>query len=133
MVAVNFAMNSWGEETYLGLARAAIRHSKTYGEDVIAALGDALVLVASGVEGGSKYALRAALRRRTPVWCFECGARTPPANAGLLRAGHARPLSLGGKADAWAEEIIRALPAAGRPAGPHASSRSQPGLFDRPV
>ena len=28
MVAVNFAMNSWGEETYLRLARAAIQHSK---------------------------------------------------------------------------------------------------------
>ncbi len=27
MVAVNFAMNSWGEETYLRLAKAAMRHS----------------------------------------------------------------------------------------------------------
>ena len=32
MVAVKFAMNSWGEETYLRLAKAAIRHSAEKGQ-----------------------------------------------------------------------------------------------------
>lgn len=86
----------------------------------IAALSEALVLVASGVRGGSSYALKWALGHGRPVWCFENGNRTPEANARLLAAGHARPLSLGMSAESWAAEISEEI---GR--GPKAAETSE--------
>lgn len=74
--------------------------------DVIAALGDVLVLVASGLKGGSSYGVRWALRHGVTIFCFENGAATPPANGALIRAGLARPLALGARAEAWVEAIM---------------------------
>lgn len=77
--------------------------------DAIAALTDGVVMAASGLRGGSAYAVRWALKRGRPVWSFECGAQTPPGNKSLLRAGLARPLSLRRKPGEWAEEVIEEL------------------------
>jgi len=77
--------------------------------DVIAAMGDGLVLVASGLQGGSLYAVRWALARGTPVWCFEAATRTPPANRALLRRGQARPLAIRAKPEVWVEAILKGL------------------------
>lgn len=73
--------------------------------DVIAALGDGLVLVASDLKGGSAYAVRWALAHKVPLWCFESGAATPPANRHLIRQGLAQPLGLTEPAEAWLRAI----------------------------
>lgn len=75
----------------------------------IAALCDVLVLVASGVTGGSTYALNWTLRRGRPVFCFEDGKYTPQGNAGLLRARAAAPLHLHGDAQEWVARIREAV------------------------
>lgn len=98
--------------TLIGLGRpeaafhAGLAIERNY---VIAALSSGLVLVASGRKGGSAYALRWALRRGRPVWCFEDGRATPAGNASLIRAGAARPLSLADSPEAWAHEVKSAL------------------------
>jgi predicted Rossmann fold nucleotide-binding protein DprA/Smf involved in DNA uptake len=81
---------------------------------LIAALGDGLVLVASDLRGGSAYAVRWALNRGAPVWCFEDGPATPPANRLLLARGVARPLSLDAPAASWAAAVAPALAAHAR-------------------
>ncbi|MBI3735495.1 DNA-processing protein DprA [Candidatus Sumerlaeota bacterium] len=77
--------------------------------DLVAALGDGMVLAATGLKGGSSYALRWALRHGRPVWCFEAGRRTPPGNASLLKSRLARPLPLGASPENWADEIVSGL------------------------
>jgi predicted Rossmann fold nucleotide-binding protein DprA/Smf involved in DNA uptake len=74
---------------------------------LIAAMGEALVLVASGIHGGSAYALRWALAHGRPVFCFEGGPTPPPANAALIRARAAVALRLADSAETWVE-IMRA-------------------------
>lgn len=80
---------------------------------VIAALGGAVALVASGLQGGSAHAVRYALREGLPLFCFEDGRATPPGNAALLRSGLAEPLALGEAPAAWAESILNARRRAG--------------------
>ncbi len=77
--------------------------------DLIAALGDGLVLVASGLQGGSWYALRWALAHRLPIWCFSAGQHTPPGNAYLLKRKEARPLLLAEPVERWVEQILTGL------------------------
>ncbi len=77
--------------------------------DLIAALGQGLVLVAGGLKGGSSHAIRWALARRRPLWCFEAGRQTPPANAHLLRQGLAAPLPLSAGPQSWCASILPAL------------------------
>jgi DNA processing protein len=76
---------------------------------LIAAMGDALVLVASDLCGGSSHAVRWALAHGTPLFCFEAGRATPPANRQLLRAGLARPLALADPPDAWVAAVLPPL------------------------
>jgi predicted Rossmann fold nucleotide-binding protein DprA/Smf involved in DNA uptake len=97
-----------GKATWVGLDRPddgfsaglAIRRN-----DVIAALGDAMVLVASGLKGGSSYGVRWALGHGVPLYCFECAAATPPANRALIHAGQAVALGLGESEAAWVEKV----------------------------
>lgn len=77
--------------------------------NVLAAMGRALVLVASDLKGGSTYAVNWALAHDIPVFCFESGASTPAANAHLIRTGHATPLNLRSNPDNWAEAIFSSL------------------------
>ncbi len=77
--------------------------------DVIAALSEALVLISSGVKGGSMYALRWALRNRLPVWCMTDGSRTPEGNAALIRSKLARPLELSQSPTEWMSQIRNGL------------------------
>lgn len=90
---------------------------------VIAALGGAVVLVASGLRGGSAHAVRYALREGLPLFCFEAGAETPPGNAALLRSGLAEPLPVSDSPARW----LRAFLAARRAV---TSRVAQPELFD---
>jgi hypothetical protein len=87
-----------GEPFHAGLA---IRRNA-----LIAAMAEGLVLVASGLKGGSSYAVRWALERGLPIWCFECGRATPPANRHLIRIGRAEPLPLGESPGEWSERVL---------------------------
>lgn len=96
------ARSAPGRATFLALAPPdhgfnaglAIRRNA-----VIAALADALILVASDWKGGSWHAVGRALRERTPVLCLECGGQTPDANAWLLERGLGVALPSGASAD----------------------------------
>jgi len=74
--AVGGAVSAYESFTVVGIDRPNERFSagcairRNY---VIAALSEALVLVASELRGGSAYALGWALRHRVPVFCFESG------------------------------------------------------------
>ncbi len=71
----------------------------------VAALASAVVLVQSGVRGGSFYAVKWALRAGRPVWTFDAGPSTPDGNANLLDSKLARPLAMDIGAGEWAETI----------------------------
>lgn len=71
----------------------------------VAALASAVVLVQSGVRGGSFYAVKWALRAGRPVWTFDAGPGTPDGNANLLDAKLARPLAMDAGAGEWADTI----------------------------
>ncbi len=98
--------------TILGLGRPdenfhaglAIRRN-----DVVAAMSEGLVLVASGLKGGSAYALRWAMGHGRPIWCFENGRKTPSGNASLLKAGLARPLRMNGSPAEWGKQIAAGI------------------------
>lgn len=75
----------------------------------VAASAEAVVLVATGLGGGSSYAVRWALEAGRPVLAFDSGADTPPGNAHLIRAGLAAPLRAGEPAERLAERIERAI------------------------
>jgi DNA processing protein len=77
--------------------------------DVIAALGDGLVLVASDLKGGSAYAVRWAIAQGAPLWCLTKGHATPPGNLHLTRHGLARPLDAAAPPEDWLAEILPAL------------------------
>lgn len=77
--------------------------------DIIAALSDALVLVASEIKGGSAYAVRWALAHDIPVWCLVDGAMTPPGNEQLILQGLARPLSIDQPAEDLAQAVIESI------------------------
>jgi hypothetical protein len=85
MTALGLGPPAGGFHTGLALAR----------NDLIAAQGRVLVLVASELAGGSCYAVDWARRHGTALFCFECGRATPPLNRQLLRNGVAQPLALG--------------------------------------
>ena len=76
---------------------------------VIAALSRGLVLVASGLRGGSTYAVRWALAHGMPIWCFEAGDATPAGNQSLIRSGHAQPLPILEKPEDWIAHILPTL------------------------
>jgi DNA processing protein len=78
----------------------------------IAALADGLIVVESGLLGGSSYAFRAARRRRKPLWTVVYPEPVPPSAAGnrsLLSAG-AEPLEPGAAgAERCAADVARRL------------------------
>jgi DNA processing protein len=78
--------------------------------DIIAALGEGLILAASDLRGGSSYAVRWVLAHGQPLWALEAGARdTPPANRHLIERGLARALTIDGNAEEQAREVAAAL------------------------
>ncbi|MCE5228254.1 DNA-protecting protein DprA [bacterium] len=81
---------------------------------VIAAMGRGLVLVAGGLRGGSSHAVRWAVSWRRPLWCFEAGRDTPPANQSLIRDGLAEPLPFDENLEQWLGRIVPALSKADR-------------------
>lgn len=95
---------------------------------LIAALARGLVLVASDIHGGSSYALRWALAQGRSVWCFQCGAATPRANAALIRSRVAAPLRLSDAPEKWIEQIQERL-SASAPARRRPARVSQPALI----
>jgi DNA processing protein len=101
-----------GDFTLVGVGRpedsfsAGLAIQRNY---VIAALAGGVALAASGLRGGSNYAVRWAIERGRPVWCFEAGARTPEGNRALLNSGLARPLRIKAPPEAWAAEIAADL------------------------
>lgn len=81
--------------TCLGLDRPYTRFSPGLAirrNTLIAAMSHGLVLVATGLKGGSWHAVRWAMARGWPLWCLEDGKSTPAGNAALLRQNLARPL-----------------------------------------
>jgi len=76
---------------------------------VIAALGWALVLVASDLRGGSAYAVQWALHHGRPLFCFAAPRAMPPANRQLIRSGAAQPLNLADPPQSWLAAIQHAL------------------------
>lgn len=108
--AVALAEN--GSATFLGLFPFYAPFNAGYAiqrNSVLAAMGRALVLVASDLKGGSTYAVNWALAHGIPVFCFEFGASTPAANAHLIRTSRAKALSLRDKPADWADAIAFAM------------------------
>ena len=106
------AAGGFHNQTWLALDRPEAPFSAGLAirrNDVIAAMGDAMVLVASGLKGGSSYAVRWALRHGAPLFCFEAGAATPAANRALIRAGQAQALALAEAPEAWVARILPAI------------------------
>ena len=99
--------------------------------DIIAALSDALVLVASDIKGGSAYAVRWALAHRLPVWCFSDDEETPPGNEMLIRQGLAQPLPIRQPVGILAEAIAQSMREHQKQqAPPEGMAPAQPNLFD---
>jgi len=108
--ALALAENS--SATFLGLFPFYAPFNAGYAiqrNSVLAAMGRALVLVASDLKGGSTYAINWALAHGIPVFCFESGASTPAANAHLIRTGRAMALSLKENPSRWADQLAIAM------------------------
>lgn len=117
--------------TYLALDRPEAPFSAGLAlrrNDVIAAFGGAVVLAASGLRGGSTYAVKWALAHGRPLWCFDDGRHTPSGNRSLLHGGRARPLPLDWPPEQWAHAIGASLTDAGR--APEQPGCTQPDLLE---
>lgn len=110
------------EPLYAGFSSgAAIRRNH-----VLAEIGECVVLGASGLRGGSTYAVKRAMELGKPVWAFEAGAKTPAANQQLLRSGAANALRLGDGPEVWAGAIMDKMQRRrARPAAAHHRTQGQ--------